>query len=168
MAKKIVIIGFMAAGKSVAAERLASGKGWQCVSLDRLIEAESCRTIAQIFAEEGESGFRQRESRLLQQVLAEDGGCCLIDGGGGVILLERNREILRQACVIFLDTGFAEILSRLKSAGVVRPVLAGLDDEAVRQLWEARRQIYIKTADFVVKDMAELSELFDRITQRGQ
>jgi len=158
----------MAAGKSVAAERLAVEKGCQCVSLDRLIEEENGHTIAEIFAEEGETGFRQIESRLLQQVLAETRGCRLIDAGGGVVLTDWNREMLKQSCVIFLDTGFAEILRRLKTVGAVRPILAGLDDEAIRRLWEARRQIYIKTADFVVKDMAELSELFDRIMQRGQ
>ncbi len=167
MAQNIVIIGFMAAGKSTATSLLASESGWQLVSLDRLIEEKSGRAIGQIFAEEGEAGFRQIESRLLKVALAAHGNCRLIDAGGGVVLLEKNRILLKQACVIFLDTGFDDILSRLKTAGEVRPLLAGLDDEAVRQLWEARRQIYIKTADFVVKDMAELSELFARITQRG-
>lgn len=168
MLQNIVIIGFMAAGKSTAAAQLAAEHGWRLVSLDRLIEERSGRTIAQIFGEEGETAFRQLESCLLKEALSEPGGFRLIDAGGGAVLLEQNRALLKQACVVFLDTSFIEILRRLQTAADLRPLLAGLDDAAVRQLWEMRRQIYIKTADFVVKDMAELSGLFERIIQRGQ
>ncbi|KAF1081636.1 MAG: Shikimate kinase I [Candidatus Rifleibacterium amylolyticum] len=165
MPQPIVITGFMGAGKSTAASQLAAENGWQLVCLDRTIEKSCGRSVAEIFADIGEAGFRQIESRLLKQVLADSDEPTIIDAGGGVVLLEQNRLMLKQACVVFLDTCFKELLRRIKDTGEVRPLLAGLDEEGIRQLWEARRQIYVNTADFVVKDMAELSALCSRIVQ---
>lgn len=157
----------MASGKSTAAAKIAADSGWRLICLDRQIEESCGLSIAQIFAEKGEAEFRQIESRLLQDALAVNSPPKVIDAGGGIVLLEQNRRLLEQACVIFLDTGISDILHRLKNGAQIRPLLAGLDGEEVRQLWQARRQVYVKTADFVVKDMAELNELFDRIIQRG-
>ncbi len=155
----------MGAGKSTAASQLAAENGWQLVCLDRTIEKNCGRSIAEIFADLGEAGFRQIESRLLKQVLADSAEPTIIDAGGGVVLLEQNRLMLKQACVVFLDTSFDELLRRIKDTGEVRPLLTGLDEEGISQLWEARRQIYVNTADFVVKDMTELSALCSRIVQ---
>jgi len=163
MQQSIVITGFMGAGKSTAASQLAAENGWQLVCLDRAIEESCGLSVAEIFTDVGEAGFRQIESRLLKQVLANSAEPIIIDAGGGVVLLEQNRLLLRQAYVIFLDTCFEELFRRIRNTGEVRPLLSGLDEERIRQLWEARRQIYINTADFVVKDMAELSALCTRI-----
>jgi shikimate kinase len=165
--KTIVITGFMAAGKSTAAARLAVDSGWQLICLDQQIEERFGRSIAQIFAENGEAEFRKVESSLLKEAVTARVSPAIIDAGGGVVILEQNRKMLEQACVIFLDACFDEIIKRLDRAEVDRPLLHELDKEAIRQLWEARRELYIKTADFVVKDIAELIALFDRLLQRG-
>jgi len=157
----------MGAGKSTAAVQLAADYGCQLVCLDRAIEDSCGQSIAEIFAKVGEAGFRQIESRLLQEVLANSSVSTIIDAGGGVVLLEQNRHLLKKACVVFLDTGFNELLRRIKNTGEARPLLAGLDEDGIRQLWEGRRQIYVNTADFVVKDMTELSALCNRIIRRG-
>lgn len=163
----VVITGFMAAGKSVAAARLAAERNWHLVDLDQQIEESIGRTIVEIFADDGEAVFRKLESAYLQKAISAATCQSIIAAGGGVILSEENRCLLKQVCVIFLDTDFKEILRRLRTISVRRPLIAGLDDNAIRQLWESRRQLYIKTSHFVVKDIAELTELVDRIVERG-
>lgn len=165
MAQHIVITGFMAAGKTTAASRAADSKCWQLIDLDRSIEEISGKSVAQIFAEDGEAIFRQLESSQLTAAMQEDGQAKIIAAGGGVVLSSENQRLLRQACVIFLDTDFAEIMRRLRGERSSRPLLSGLDDAGVRRLWENRRQLYIKTSNFVVKDSSELIELINSMAR---
>jgi shikimate kinase len=157
----------MAAGKTTAASLAAEGKPWQLVDLDRSIEEASGKSVAQIFTEDGEAAFRQIESRQLAMALKDEGGPRIIAAGGGVVLTAANQLLLKRACVIFLDTDFAEIMRRLQAGQSDRPLLRGLDAIAIRQLWQNRRQLYIKTSDFVVKDNAELIQLVNSKIQRG-
>lgn len=71
MTERIFLIGFMGSGKSSIGERLAQRMGWQFVDTDRLIEATHHTTIAQIFAQQGESAFRAIECEVLAQLLPQ-------------------------------------------------------------------------------------------------
>jgi shikimate kinase len=159
----VVITGFMAAGKTAAALEVAASKGWQLIDLDRSIEESSGKTIALIFAEDGESVFRQLEHCQLEKALSADGCSRIVAAGGGVVLSVENQYLLRQTQVIFLDTDFAEILRRLRSDNTERPLIHGLNDDGIRQLWQTRRPLYIKTGDYVVKDKTELVELVNKL-----
>ena len=153
----------MAAGKTTAALEIAASKNWQLVDLDRSIEETSGKTIGQIFAEDGEAAFRQLERCQLEKALGAGSCARIIAAGGGVVISEENQRILRQALVIFLDTDFAEILQRLRRDQPSRPLLQSLDDDGIRQLWQQRRQLYMKTSDYVVKDKTELVELIHKL-----
>ncbi|MBU1108512.1 MAG: shikimate kinase, partial [Candidatus Riflebacteria bacterium] len=148
----VVITGFMAAGKTAAAFEVAASKRWQLIDLDRSIEESSGKSIALIFAEDGESVFRQLERCQLEKALSADGCARIVAAGGGVVLSVENQHLLRQAQVVFLDTDFAEILRRLRSDNTERPLIQNLDDDRIRQLWQTRRPLYMKTSDYVVKD----------------
>lgn len=155
----------MAAGKTTAASELSAQIGWPAVDLDREIEKTCNCSIASIFTEKGESAFRRLEADQLKKVMADSDRRKIVAAGGGIVLLPENRKLLVQASVLFLDTGFAEILRRLRQTGGDRPLLAGCSEADIRIMWKSRRELYINTADFVVKNMTELSRLMANITQ---
>jgi len=80
----IYLIGYRGTGKSTVARLLAKNLGWQFLDMDAEIEARTGRSIRQIFADEGEPGFRQLESDLLREVSLLTNH--VIATGGGVIL----------------------------------------------------------------------------------
>jgi len=65
----IFLIGFMASGKTTVGRLLAERLDWTFVDLDKVIEDEAERTVAEIFASEGEPGFRKRETEALRDVV---------------------------------------------------------------------------------------------------
>ena len=128
-AANLVLVGPMGAGKSSIGRRLAEALALAFVDADRELEARTGASIADIFACEGEAGFRKRESALLAELLRGRGQ--LIATGGGVVLDAGNRELLRtQAFVVHLHVGVHEQLRRL-SRDRTRPLLQRPDRETV-------------------------------------
>ena len=91
----IVLIGYRGTGKTSTAEILADRLGVPLLDGDRMVESSSGKTIARIFAEEGESSFRDRETDVLAETAARSDFFVLATGGGAVIR-EENRRLLRQ------------------------------------------------------------------------
>src|SRR5947209_12500962 len=79
----IFLIGYRGSGKSTVGPRLAAALGWDFVDADDLIEARAGRSIAAIFASEGETGFRDRESAMLRELAGR--GRHVIATGGGIV-----------------------------------------------------------------------------------
>jgi shikimate kinase len=94
--RRIVLIGFMGAGKSTVAEILAGRLGWECIDLDAKLEAQLGKTVPQIFSDHGEPHFRRMESAALAELLSGN-AACVIAMGGGAIESEANRTLLQQA-----------------------------------------------------------------------
>ncbi len=88
----IVFIGFMAAGKSAAAKAAAERLGTEARDSDALVEADAGMSIAEIFEREGEPAFREREERVVLELLEDDAQIVAL--GGGAIESERVREAL--------------------------------------------------------------------------
>lgn len=145
-AANLVLVGPMGAGKSSIGKRLAHALSLEFVDADRVLEARTGATVADIFACEGEAGFRRRESALLEELLAGQGQ--LIATGGGVVLSPANRSLLaREAYVVHLDVSVAEQLKRL-ARDRTRPLLQREDREAVLQGMAAdRAPFYAEVAD---------------------
>lgn len=148
-AANLVLVGPMGAGKSSIGKRLAQALTLEFVDADRLLEARTGASVADIFACEGEAGFRRRESALLAELLG--GHRQLIATGGGVVLAPANRALLaREAYVIHLEVGVAEQLRRL-ARDRSRPLLQREDREAVLQAMAiARAPLYAEVADLVL------------------
>src|SRR3954471_12217776 len=112
----ILLVGFMGAGKTSVGKLLAKRLERRFVDLDDLIVAREGRSIAQIFEEAGESGFRSRESAALHELLF--GSTSLTDAvvalGGGALARAENRDAIArsQAQTIFLDAGIQELFQR--------------------------------------------------------
>jgi len=115
---------------------------------DRELEGQTGASVNLIFDVEGESGFRQRESRMLQDLTSRRN--VLIATGGGVVLNKENREMLqRTGLVVYLQTSVNQQLRRLRRDRS-RPLLQeGNRQEKLTVLAAARNPIYEKLADLV-------------------
>jgi len=120
----IFLYGPPAAGKSAVGKRLAHELRLPFYDLDAEIELQAGQTIPEIFAVQGEPGFRQRETHALQALLARSPGVIAL--GGGALLDPANRQRVEAAgAVICLACSFETILDRLGGAGGGRPLLDG-------------------------------------------
>ena len=141
-------MGFMGAGKSSVGKALARRLRAEFLDVDERIMAEMGKTVAEIFATEGERAFRKRESMAIRDAVSVPGR--VIATGGGSFLDEDNRKRLKAyAPVVFLDISPATVLARL-GRDASRPLLSAEDREkAVKELMESRRPAYLQ-ADFRV------------------
>lgn len=151
-------------GKSTTGRRVAERLGRHFVDLDGAVEAASDRTVAEIFAAEGEPGFRQIESRVLAEVLAATRPS-VVATGGGVILDSGNRDLLRRrATTVWLRAEVSELVGRLRHSRVDRPLLRGDVAVNVAALDSARRSYYAEVADLVVDvDGLDRSEVVESV-----
>ena len=132
----------MGAGKTTVGQELANLLEWSFVDLDAVVEARAGRTVAQIFEERGEPGFRDEERAAAGEALL--GERVVIAAGGGAFADEATRELLRgAAATVFLECDLETLLSRIPADGS-RP-LAG-NRETMRRLLLAREAAYRRAA----------------------
>jgi shikimate kinase len=144
----VFLVGFMGAGKSSVGRALGQRLNWAFEDLDDRIERRQGRTVAEIFRDAGESGFRRAEHRALQSVVEElSGGVTrIIALGGGAFVQESNAALLKASNMptVFLEAPVEELWRRCSdqalAAGAERPLLGS--SEQFRSLYEARRKSY--------------------------
>lgn len=148
----LFLIGPRGSGKSTVGRALAGRLGWGFADADERLEAAAGRTIADIFAAEGEVGFRDREAATLAELAALTNH--VVATGGGVVLRPANRDRLRAGFVVWLTTSPEAAFARLQgdpTTAARRPNLTpkgGLEE--VRTLIAAREPLYRECADFVI------------------
>ncbi|WAP53094.1 shikimate kinase [Arthrobacter sp. ATA002] len=145
--RHIVLIGFMAAGKSVVGRELASRNQLKFIDTDQLI-TERHGSISDLFAARGECYFREVEARTVAAALAEQSRT-VISLGGGAVLDTGTQQLLRGATVVFLDTDLETVLPRITRSGN-RPLLAGDPAGRWQELAKARRPVYESLADITL------------------
>lgn len=164
----VVLVGLPGSGKSVVGRRLAARHRAVFVDLDEMIERTAGRSIPEIFAEEGEDGFRVRERAAVVTLGAADTNpevSRIIATGGGTVVDPRNRwRLYRDRLPVWLD-GRPEVLAqRLRRSVTVRPLVAGRDPVgAVRALSADRRRFY--GAAERVAGVAELRAVVDAVSR---
>jgi shikimate kinase len=127
---RIYLSGFMASGKSTVGPLLARRRDMAFVDLDEAIEAEADRSIPDIFAVEGELGFRQRETRALWHTADRED--LVVALGGGALVSPENREWAKEhGLVVTLQVDADTILDRVGGEADHRPLL---QDEKGRPL----------------------------------
>lgn len=130
------LIGMMGSGKSTVGALIAARARVPFVDLDAAIVAAAGIEVPEIFATEGEAGFRERETAALLE--AADAGA-VVACGGGVVLAEQNVRVMRsRGPVVWLEADPAELAVRL-GTGEGRPLLAGGELEARLRLIGAER-----------------------------
>jgi shikimate kinase len=156
----IFLIGYRATGKSTVARLLAARLGWDAVDADEVLETQHGRTIRQIFAEEGEAGFRDKEAAVLEALCQRPR--LVVATGGGVILREANRGRLRATGrVIWLTADAQTIWSRLQQDPATserRPALTVGGLAEVEELLRVREPLYRSCADLVIDTVGRSPE----------
>lgn len=144
MAPKAVLIGLPGSGKSTIGRRLAKAMGVAMLDTDAAIEEKTGRTVADIFANDGEKEFRRIEEGVIREALATHDG--ILSLGGGAVTTAGVRDALAGHTVVFLEISAAEGVRRT-SGSTVRPLLAGPDHaEKYRALMNERVPLYRRVA----------------------
>jgi shikimate kinase len=144
MAPKAVLVGLPGSGKSTIGRRLARALGVDFLDSDAAIETKTGRSIADLFATDGEQEFRRIEEEVIRTALAEHDGVLAL--GGGAITSPGVRDVLVGHTVIYLEINAAEGIRRT-SGNIVRPLLAGPDPAAkYRALMADRTPLYRRAA----------------------
>jgi shikimate kinase len=158
----VFLVGFMAAGKSTVGRALAEKLNFQFVDLDDRIEARAQKTVREIFAEFGETHFRQLEREAIQAcVELKD---TIVALGGGAYIAEENRRILRAiGKTVWLDCPLETCLSRIIADGS-RPLAKS--PEEMRELLNKRLPAYsladirvavgVKNAEQIAEEIIEI------------
>jgi len=119
----------MGAGKSTVGRRLAALCGLRFVDLDEEISRRAERSVAALFAEAGDAGFRELEARATREIAANAGESpgIVIASGGGWMANREARAALPAATTVWLNVAPAEAARRLASEPAERPLLVGVD-----------------------------------------
>lgn len=137
-ADKIYLVGFMGAGKTTVARALGRRLGWPVEDIDDRIESRERRSVATIFAQNGESYFRQQERQVLSDLLPQRQ--LVVATGGGTFAEPDNRALmLADGAVAWIDVPLTRVFERVPADGR-RPLAA--DRVQMEQLYARRRLAY--------------------------
>ena len=149
--RSLALIGMPSCGKTTLGRLLAAHMGRELVDLDEKIARDAGLSIPEIFAREGETGFRARETAALREVAGRQG--LVVATGGGIVKNPENVRLLRaNAAVCFVQRG----LARLSSADPSRPLSTSA--EALARMYAERLPLYTAAADFSVSNEGAAEE----------
>jgi shikimate kinase len=144
MAPKAVLVGLPGSGKSTIGRRLSKALGVSLLDSDAVIELQTGRTIADIFATDGEQEFRRIEEAVVREALETHDG--VLSLGGGAVTSPGVCAALAGHTVVYLEINAVEGVRRT-GGGAVRPLLAGGDrSEKFRALMAKRIPLYRRVA----------------------
>ncbi len=167
MVDRLVLIGMMGAGKTTVGRMVAAQLGWRYLDSDEQVMTATGRTVAELFAEQGEAAFRAEEARVLAEALSGRDPV-VVAAAGGVVLAQANRTLLaRSGTVVWLRADPSTLAQRVGS-GDHRPLLGEDAPTALVALDAVRRPFYADLATVVV-DVDELSagEVAEQVMQRA-
>ena len=145
--KRIVLIGFMGAGKTTIGRRLALALGLSFYDLDWYIEMRYHSTVSQIFAERGETGFRELERNMLHEV-AEFENVVLSCGGGTPCHFDNMDYLNTMAETVYLKADTPVLAAHLMMGKVERPLIKGKNKEEliryIEETMKVREPFYLK------------------------
>jgi shikimate kinase len=148
--KNVFLVGAMGAGKSTIGRSLASLMRLPFIDSDHEIEARTGAPVTLIFEIEGEAGFRQRESGVIDELTRTE-NIVLATGGGAVLMAENRRCLRERGTVVYLQASLETLLERTRHDRD-RPLLQTGDREGVlKRLLEQRDPLYREVAHIVVE-----------------
>lgn len=166
---RIILIGYMGAGKTTVGKALAKHLGLMFYDLDWYIESRMHKTIAQIFETEGEEGFREIEHNMLHEV-AEFENVVLSCGGGTPCFYDNIDYLNSQGDTVYLQASPEVLAGHLKMGKSVRPLLLGKTDEElltfIRESLSKREPYYSKALHKVnVNLLDSLAKIDDSVME---
>ena len=169
MITRIFLIGYMGSGKTTIGKLLAKKLGYNFIDMDALIEAKQFKTVAQIFAEQGEDNFRQLEQKCLHEVAQFDD--VIISTGGGAPCFFDNIEFMKaNGLTIYLKHSASELAVRLGGSNIAkRPILGNREGEELIQFiadgLAKREQFYTQATYAISGDVeAEVQQIYELVT----
>lgn len=146
LTQTVFFVGFMGAGKTSVARKLARNAGVAAIDVDTYIERREGKKVAAIFDDVGEEKFRAMETSVLRELATGDP--VLVSCGGGVVLRPENRAILKESgFVVYLKVTAAEAASRISNLST-RPLFGDL--EQAQRVIESRLAFYEEVADIEI------------------
>ena len=166
---RIYLVGYMGSGKTTIGRTLATQLNLNFIDLDNYLESRFHKTIPQIFSEEGEDSFRQKERQVLLEVSEFEN--VIVATGGGAPCFFDNMEIMNQSgFCIFLDVPTAELVTRLLDSKTERPLIKGKSMEElagfIDGMLEKRRPFYEKARYILSGAHLSSHDLLDVIGQK--
>jgi shikimate kinase len=167
-ANNIILVGFMATGKSHVGRIISRRTGRDAADLDEEIVRRAHKPIHRIFDEDGEAVFRAMERHAAMSLC--EGGDKIIAAGGGAFAQESTRQILLDSGTVFCLTARPETIhyriTRGSPSAAVRPMLAGGDPlERIRELLEERAESYARAHYSIPTDDRTPEEVADQVLQ---
>ena len=166
--RNIILVGFMASGKSVVGRALSRHTGWPRVDADEEIVSRAGKPIAEIFRESGEEAFRELERAVMRDLCLENGR--IIAGGGGSFIDEENRRTMLAGGTVFYLSARPETIHRRVTRGnpnaPARPLLAGGDPlERIRELLAQRDPAYSQAHHSIETDQMTTDQVAQTILE---
>jgi shikimate kinase len=158
---KIYLVGFMASGKTTIARAVAARLRWQVQDIDQLIEARERRTVAEIFAQQGEAHFRAVERDVLRLLLPLRH--VVVATGGGTFADPENRALINvDGISVWIDLPLNDLIPRIPLDGR-RPLAA--DRAQLEQLYQSRVDAYRLAHVRVNTSRLSMAVIVDRILE---
>ena len=162
--RSLYLVGMMGSGKTSTGRPLAEQLGYGFVDADAVIEQAAGCSIPEIFERDGEAGFRDLESQVLNAISQRHS--LVVATGGGVVTQPENWGLLHSGIVIWLDVIPEQLIQRLRADSTVRPLLQTEDPEAaLNALLNQRRPLYAEADLTVVIDNETPDAVADGILQ---
>lgn len=159
---RIYLIGYMGSGKSHLGWRLANHLGVQFVDMDNYIEERNCKTIPQIFAEEGEPEFRNKERKALEE-LSEFTDIVIATGGGAPCFFDNVELMNNTGETIYLNIDPNILADRLMKSKTERPLIKGKSREElvefIDETLKKRDKFYTQAKYQITEPDIDLDEL---------
>lgn len=164
---KIVLLGYMASGKSAVGKILAKQNNLQFIDLDTFIEEREELTISEIFEHKGEIYFRKKEADYLSELLSLEQDLIISLGGGTPCYGNNMQEIIKKGISFYLKASINTIFERLQGETSQRPLVATIGQENLKvyiakHLFE-RSAFYDKASHTIVVDAKSLNEISGEI-----
>lgn len=142
--RSIVLVGLMGCGKSSVGKRLAAKLGMQFIDADEEIEKVAAKSISEIFADQGEDFFRDRERKVIGRLLS-NGPQILATGGGAYMNADTRLAIREMGISVWLRAELAVLMRRVGKRDT-RPLLKiGNPEATMRKLMDARYPVYAES-----------------------
>lgn len=151
---RIYLIGYMGCGKSTLGRRLSNHLGLQFIDMDHYIEERNCKTIPQIFEQEGEAEFRNKERKALEE-LSEFNDLVIATGGGAPCFFDNIEVMNKTGKTVYLNISPGILADRLLSSKTERPLIKGKSrEELIAFIDETlrKRNEFYKQAQFQITE----------------
>jgi shikimate kinase len=162
--KPIVMVGMMASGKSRLGRELASALNIPFIDIDKRIEADAGMSVSEIFKTEGEPAFRDREAKMIADILADNSEACVVSTGGGAIMRPESAALIFGDTISIWLKASIETIRERASRRRDRPLLQNVDqDKVLRDLAEKRYPVYGRATFTVETDHGDVKRALDDI-----